>query len=470
MLNYIKFFDYFLVNFVNQIGFFMHDFSNWHPHATDPIAQIDGIDHEGRGVAHNFEKVLFVEGALPHEAVTFSTYRKKSNFDQAQIKRILKVSPSRVQAGCPYFNLCGGCNLQHLEISAQVAIKQRILEDNLAHLAKVKAERILTPIYGPTWGYRTRARLSARFVEKKQKMLVGFHEKKSSFVADMTSCAVLVPHVSALIVPLQHLLQTLSIYTRIPQVEVAVGDACTVLVLRILEPLSVEDESKLKAFADTYQIQWALQPKGPDSVYYFYPEKKPALYYRLPEFDITMPFGPTEFTQVNHAVNRMMVKRAMNLLDPQPEERIADFFCGLGNFTLPIARLGAQVVGFEGSEALVKRAYENAAFNQLAERTHFYAYNLFTMKLEELKQHGRFDKILIDPPRDGAVELIKLFGELPEELMPKRIVYVSCNPATLARDAGILVHLQGYQLKAAGIMNMFPHTAHVESIAVFERE
>lgn len=446
----------------------MTDFTHWSPASSEPVALIDGINHEGRGVAHNFEKVLFVEGALPNEEVTFSTYRKKSNFDQAQIKQILKVSPARVQAGCRYFNICGGCNLQHLEISAQVAIKQRILEDNLAHIGKVKAERILTPIYGPTWGYRTRARLSARFVEKKQKMLVGFHEKKSSFVADMNHCAILVPHVSALIQPLQDFLQTLSIYTRIPQIEVAVGEKCTVLVLRILDPLSSEDESKLKVFADTYHIQWALQPKGPDSVYYFYPETKPKLNYTLPEFDITMPFGPTEFTQVNHEVNRMMVKRAMNLLDPQPNERIADFFCGLGNFTLPIARLGAQVVGFEGSEALVKRAYENAAFNQLEQATHFYAYNLFTMTLDQLKQHGRFDKVLIDPPRDGAIELIRLFGELPPEFIPKRIVYVSCNPATLARDAEILVE-QGYQLKAAGIMNMFPHTAHVESIAVFDK-
>ncbi|MEW5942368.1 MAG: 23S rRNA (uracil(1939)-C(5))-methyltransferase RlmD [Pseudomonadota bacterium] len=429
-------------------------------------ATIESLDHEGRGVTHVEGKVIFVEGALPGETVTYSAYKKKPSFEQATATHILKPSFMRVAPRCPHFGVCGGCSMQHLEAGAQVAAKQRVLEDNLWHIGKVRADTILPAIHGPTWGYRHRARLSVRHVAKKGGMLVGFHEKRSSFIADMKSCAILPPRISALLVPLRELTGQLSIRERLPQIEVALGDNVDALVLRILDPLNAEDEALLKAFADRHGIQFFLQPKGPDSAYPFHPLDAPELNYALPEFDVVMPFSPTEFTQVNPAINRVLVRRALGLLEPRPGERIADLFCGLGNFTLPIARRGAEVVGVEGSEALVRRARENAARNGLSERTEFHVANLFEATEESLARLGKLDKMLIDPPRDGAVEVVKNLGADA----PRRIVYVSCNPSTLARDAAVLAHAQGYRLKAAGVINMFPHTAHVESIALFERQ
>jgi len=381
------------------------------------------------------------------------------------VVRILRPSPQRTEPRCPHFGVCGGCSMQHLEARAQVAAKQRVLEDNLVHIGKVQAEEILPAIHGPTWGYRHRARLSVRYVQKKGRVLVGFHEKRSSFVADMHRCEILPPRISALIEPLRELVEQLSIRERLPQVELAVGEAVDVLVLRILEPLTGNDEALLRAFADRHGVQFFLQPKGPDTAHPFHPLDAPQLNYALPEFNVVMPFHPTEFTQVNPHINRVLVRRAMGLLAPQPGERIADLFCGLGNFTLPIARRGAFVVGVEGSPALVRRAQANAAYNGLAERTEFQVANLFEATEESLARLGHFDKMLIDPPRDGAVEVVKSLGENG----PRRIVYVSCSPSTLARDAAVLVHTQGYRLRAAGGVNMFPHTAHVESIALFER-
>ncbi len=357
--------------------------------------------------------------------------------------------------------------MQHLDPAAQVSVKQRILEDNLARIGKVTPEAMLPPIQGMAWQYRQRARLSVRHVLKKGKTLVGFHEKRSSFVADLTLCEILPPKISALIPGLSRLIDGLSIRDRLPQIEVACGDRVDVLVLRIMEPLTSRDEELLRAFAEANAIQFWLQPKGPDSCYPFHPPGMPALTYTLPEFGIEMPFAPTEFTQVNHQLNRIMVHRTLRLLDPQPDERVADFFCGLGNFTLPIAKSGARVLGIEGSEALVRRARQNAAHNGLAERTEFRAANLFEMDEGALKALGKFDRWLIDPPRDGAVELAKA---ITPEIAPARIVYVSCNPATLARDAAVLVQVHGYALKAAGVMNMFPQTSHVESVAVFAKE
>jgi len=304
-----------------------------------------------------------------------------------------------------------------------------------------------------------------RHVPKKGKLMVGFNEKRTSFVLDMRSCEVLPPHISALIGPLRELVERLSIRDRLPQIEVALGQDVNVLLLRILEPLSVPDEGLLKTFADQHKVQFWTQTKGPDTVYPFYPLDAPALSYTLPEFGIVMPFQPTEFTQVNTVINRLLVRRAIGLLDPEPGERIADLFCGLGNFTLPIARRGASVVGVEGSAALVARAISNAAFNGLAGKTEFRQADLFQATAQSLAELGRFDKMLIDPPRDGAADLIKAL----EGQGPQRIVYVSCNPSTLARDAALLVHEQGYKLMAAGVANMFPHTAHVESIAWFEK-
>ncbi len=432
---------------------------------SEPLC-IESLDHEGRGVAHLDGKTIFVEGALPGERVTYSSYRKKPSFEQAQVGEILKASPLRVAPQCRWFGICGGCSHQHLDESAQVAVKQRVLEDCFTHIGKVTPETMLPPIHGQTWGYRTRARLSVRNVAKKGGVLVGFHERKSSYVADMTSCEVLPERISRLLPRLRELVGGLSINNRLPQIELAAGEAVDVLVLRIMEPLTAQDEDHLRAFADQHRVQFWLQTKGPDTAQPFYPLDAPELAYSLPEFDLVMPFRPTEFTQVNHGINRMLIRRAMRLLDVRPGERIADFFCGLGNFSLPIARRGAHVVGIEGSQGLVDRAQENAARNGLSERAEFHVADLFQMTPEAYGELGAFDKLLIDPPRDGAMELVK---SLPDAGAPRRIVYVSCSPSTLARDASVLVYQKGYRLVTAGVANMFPHTAHVESIALFER-
>ena len=431
-----------------------------------PTGIIESLDHEARGVTRLEGKTIFVEGALPGERVEYVCFRKKPSFEVARTERILKVSADRVTPKCPHFGVCGGCSMQHLDSAAQVAAKQRVLESNLWHLGKLKAEQLYAPIYGPAWGYRQRARLSVRMVPKKGGALVGFHERKSSYVADMQQCPNLPPHVSGLLMPLRELIGGLSIAEAMPQIEVAVGEYMTALVLRILEPINAADEALLRAFADRHHVVFYLQPKGPATAYRFYPLDGPKLSYRLPDFDIEHFFSPTEFTQVNHAINRVLVRRAMALLDPRPDERIADMFCGLGNFTLPIARSGARVVGIEGSAELVRRAAENAAANGLEGRVDYDVANLFEATPETLAALGHFDKMLIDPPREGAVELVKAIGEDG----PRRIVYVSCNPATLARDAAILVTQKGYRMRGAGVVNMFPNTSHVESIALFERE
>jgi 23S rRNA (uracil1939-C5)-methyltransferase len=433
---------------------------------VNPVVCIESLDHEGRGVAHLEGKAIFVDGALPGEVCEVSSYRKKPNYEQAQVVTIRKASPFRVTPQCRWFGVCGGCSHQHLDEAAQVAVKQRVLEDCFTHIGQVRPESMLSPVHGPTWGYRTRARLSVRNVPKKGGVLVGFHEKRSSYVADMTSCEVLPRRISDQLPRLRELVAGLSIRDRLPQIELAAGEDVDVLVLRILEPLAAEDEIRLKAYADTHRVQFWLQPKGPDTAYPFYPLDGPELCYRLPESDLVMPFRPTEFTQVNHGINRMLIRRAMGLLDPGPGERIADFFCGLGNFSLPIARRGAAVLGVEGSAGLVARAVENASRNGLAAQSEFRVADLFQMTPESYVALGAFDKLLIDPPRDGAIELVK---SLPDAGAPGRIVYVSCNPATLARDAAVLVHQKGYRLVCAGVANMFPHTAHVESIALFER-
>ncbi len=436
-------------------------------------ALIESLDHEGRGVAHVDGKAIFVEGALPREFVEYQPSRKKKNFETAKLTRIMRESSDRVSAKCRFYDICGGCGQQHADLQLQVAAKQRVLEDNLARIGKVVPERVLPPIYGAPWEYRHRARMSVHYVAKKGGVLVGFREKKSSYVADMHSCEVLAGGLGRLIDPLRELMSSLDMRERIPQIEVAVGERVTALVLRLLEPLTLSDEAKLRTFADahavSHRIQWWVQVKGPDTAVPWYPLDAPELTYTLPEFSLEINFKPTEFTQVNHRVNRLMVQRAIALLDPQPGESIADLFCGLGNFSLPMARRGANVIGVEGSEALTTRAMENAVRNQLGARTRFFAADLYTDQETAMKKIPAVSKMLIDPPRDGAMEVCKLLGPaLRPEL--KRIVYVSCSPGTLARDAEVLVHTQGFTLKAAGVVNMFPHTAHVESIALFERE
>ena len=463
----------------------------------DGWLQVQSLDLDAQGVARKPDgKVIFIDGALPFELVTANTHRKKNNWEQASLTAIHRESSQRVRPGCPHFGLhagaCGGCKMQHLHMGAQVAVKQRVLEDNLWHLGKVKAQTMLRPIEGPSWGYRYRARLSVRHVIKKGQVLIGFHERKSRYVADMQQCPVLPPHVDAMLMPLRALIAGMDARDTCPQIELACGDSVTALVLRHLEPLSAGDLARLRAFEAEHNVQWWLQPKGPDTVKLL-AEGGEQLSYALPDFGITMPFKPTDFTQVNPHINRVLVSRALRLLDVQPHERVIDWFCGLGNFTLPLATQAREVLGLEGSEALVARSRENYVINQALANDHkalaateFVARNLFEMTPEMLVADGAADKWLVDPPREGAFALAKALADIEQARIgaegagpmpagaegwtpPKRIVYVSCNPATLARDAGLLVHLAGYQCTAAGMVNMFPHTAHVESMAVFER-
>ena len=459
--------------------------------------QIESLDIEAQGIAHRPDgKVVFVEGALPFEVVSASVHRKKNNWEAATVTAIHRESSQRVRPACPHFGLhagaCGGCKMQHLHPVAQVAVKQRVLEDNLWHLGKVKAETVLRPIEGPAWGYRYRARLSVRHVHKKGTVLVGFHERKSRYVADMQTCPVLPPHVDAMLMSLRALIASMDAIETCPQIELACGDEVTALVLRHLEPLSAGDVAKLRTFAQQHSgVQWWLQPKGPDTVHLLDPQGAPQLSYGLPEFGISMPFKPTDFTQVNPHINRVLVTRALRLLEVQKHERVIDWFCGLGNFTLPLATQAREVLGIEGSETLVARSRENLRHNltlrpagQALATTDFVARNLFEMTPELLLRDGVADKWLVDPPREGAFALAKTLADLHQQRVnpaehpptpgardwtpPRRIVYVSCNPATLARDAGLLVHQAGYRCTAAGVVNMFPHTAHVESIAVFD--
>ena len=457
---------------------------------------VESLDLEAQGVAHRADgKVVFIEGALPFERVTVQVGRQKNNWEQGTVTAIARESAQRVQPGCPHFGLhsgaCGGCKMQHLHVAAQVAIKQRVMEDNLWHLGKVKADMILRPIEGPAWGYRYRARLSVRYVRKKGAVLIGFHERKSRYVADMKVCHVLPASVSDLLLPLRALIESMDARETCPQIELACGDAVIALVLRHLEGLTQADLGRLRAFAAEHSaVQWWLQPKGPETVHLLDAATQ-ELNYSLPEFGICMPFKPVDFTQVNPHINRVLVSRALRLLDARKDERVIDWFCGLGNFTLPIATQAREVLGVEGSETLVARSCENYRINQgvagslrTLAKTEFVVRNLFEITPELLISDGVADKWLVDPPREGAFALVQALADLHQQRIdpanhpmtqgaehwrtPKRIVYVSCNPSTLARDAGLLVNRAGYRCSAAGVVNMFPHTAHVESMAVFD--
>jgi 23S rRNA (uracil1939-C5)-methyltransferase len=448
---------------------------------------IESLDLDAQGIAHKADgKVVFVEGALPFELVNVNVHRKKNNWELGTLSHIHKESSQRVKPQCIYFglhsNACGGCKMQHLNPSAQVAIKQRVIEDNLWHLGKVKPEFILRPIHGLDWYYRYRARLSVRYVRKKAKVLIGFHERKSSYVADMSSCEVLPAKVSQLLLPLRALIESLEAREDCPQLELACTKTTIAFVLRHMHPLSPHDLELLRRFATAYGVQWWLQSKGPESVKLMDSEgvdsESQMLSYELPDFDLVMKFRPTDFTQVNPFINEVMVSKAVSLLDISKTDRIIDWFCGLGNFTLPIATLAKEVIGIEGSQSMVDLAKFNFKLNSISPdrlcSVNFYAQNLFDVTDEKLYELGFFDKWLIDPPREGAHALINSLvsliqkKELTNWSAPKRIVYISCNPATLARDAGLLVHQAGYVCKSAGMLNMFPHTAHVESMAVFE--
>lgn len=463
----------------------------------EPVFHIESLNHDGLGVTHREDqKVLFIEGALPFEQVHAKIRRRKASWESGEATTILHESSQRAQPRCPHFGLhkgaCGGCKLQHLEPAAQVAVKQRGLEDQLQHLGKVTPARILPPIHGPYWGYRHRARMSVRYVHKKNDVLIGFHERASRYLADMDSCAVLPPALSDLLLPLRALIMGMDARQTLPQIEVAYGENTLALVLRHMEPLSDGDLGKLRAFASAEslphaRIEWWLQPKGPDTVHLLDADAPSQLHYKLSEFGLVMPFKPTDFTQVNPQVNQVMVSRALRLLQAQPDERVIDWFCGLGNFTLALATQAGSVFGVEGSATLVARAESNAKIalenhpsGARAEQVSFAERNLFEMTGDMLIADGAADRWLIDPPRDGADALCKALATIRQDpelrakaqqanwQPPKRIVYVSCKPSTLARDAATLVHEAGYRCSAAGVMNMFPHTAHTESMAVFD--
>ena len=433
------------------------------PPQTPVEAVIESMSLEGKGITHIDGKAVFVGGALPGEKVMFKYTAINRKFDEAYVSEVLEASEDRVEPGCPHFQICGGCSMQHMAVENQIHHKQKAMLDALEHIGKVKPETVFEPMVGEPWGYRRKARLGVRHVRKKNKVLVGFRERSGGFLADIDSCKVLHPSVGDKLVDFQALIIQMEAKESIPQIEVAVGDTATALVFRHLEPLTDADQQLLIDFGKAHDFQIYLQPKGPTTVHCIWPEN-PSLFYEHPEFDTKVAFGPQDFFQVNSSINRKMVPRAVDLLALDGSQKVLDLFCGLGNFTLPIAKNAAEVVGVEGDIVMVQRAKQTALDNGVS-NTSYYAFDLTSDVQSEPWMKQRYDRILLDPPRSGAKEVIEHFGKLKAE----RIVYVSCHPGTLARDADELVNKQGYRLVGAGVMDMFPHTAHVESIAVFER-
>ena len=428
------------------------------------LLHIDSIDIEGRGVARHEGKVVFVQGALSGETVQASFTQEKPRYALAKIDRVLKPSSQRRAPLCTYADVCGGCSLQHLESAAQVAAKQRVLEDTLKRIGSVRPTQMLAPLHGPEWGYRHRARLAVQANAKGVR--IGYRESGSHRISDIQHCAVLPRHVSLLLPGLHQLIAALSAPEGIKEIGVAVGSHATALVLHHAAALNGRDIALLRAFAKQHEIHWWLQPPVKRDLHPLDAEAKNALSYALPEFDLRMPYFPTDFTQANPDLNQIMVSKALQLLNVSNTDRVADFFCGLGNFSLPLATKARQVLGVEGSRSLTERAMQAALENRLQHNTKFVATDLFSVDVHWLRRQKRFDRVLLDPPRDGAQALCQALAALNTSEAPTRIVYVSCNPATLARDAGILS--KRYALQKAGIINMFPHTGHVESIAVFD--
>ncbi|MFZ1568152.1 MAG: 23S rRNA (uracil(1939)-C(5))-methyltransferase RlmD [Thiolinea sp.] len=427
-------------------------------------AEITSLTLEGKGVARVNGKTVFIEGALPEEKVAFRYTSYKANYDEGRVEMVLSASPNRVEPKCQHFSICGGCSWQHISLEAQILYKQQILLDNLLHIGKVQPETVFEPLTADGWAYRRKARLGARWVRKKQQVLVGFREKNGGLLADISRCEVLHPLVGERITALKDLATSLDARDTLPQIEVSIGDdEVAALVVRHMQPLSAGDSEKLLNFAREFNFELYLQPAGPQTVHKVYGER--SLAYLHPHFNTRVQFEPLDFIQVNQALNRKMVMRALELLELKSTDTVLDLFCGLGNFTLPLARQAAQVIGVEGDQAMVERARAAAHANEL-QNTDYYVCNLMSEDLSKEPWLKRsYERILLDPPRAGAKEVIPHLGKLKAE----RIVYVSCDPATLARDAGELVHTQGYKLLGAGVMDMFPHTAHVESIAVFVR-
>lgn len=427
-------------------------------------ADIEDLSHEGRGVAHHAGKAVFIDDALPGERVEWVRVKRGRNFDEGRLERVVQPSADRVTPRCAHFGICGGCALQHLSPDRQIEFKQRQLTEALARIGRVTLDDVLPPLQANVWSYRRRARLAARWVPKKDRVVVGFRERATPYIADLQRCEVLTAPVDAMLPALSTLLTSLSIRNRVPQIEVAVADNATALVIRVLEPLTATDLQSLEAFEDEHRLQIYLQPGGYETVAPLRGDAVP-LVYRLPQFDVELRFQPTDFVQVNGALNERMIARVSELLELSGADSVLDLFCGLGNFSLPLARQAKHVVGVEGEAGLVARARQNAERNGL-QNTEFFTANLAAADLKDAawaKRH--YDKVLLDPPRAGAQEVLSVVASSGAS----RIVYVSCHPGTLARDAGILVHEHGFKLRSAGVMDMFPHTAHVESVAVFDR-
>ena len=431
--------------------------------AAPEEADIVDLSHEGHGVARLDGKAVFVTDALPGERVVLRRVRRHRNFDEAVLESVLEASPDRVVPPCPHYGTCGGCALQHLSPAAQLTFKQGQLLENLARLGSVAPERTLEPLPGPVWGYRRRARLGIKHVPRKGRVVVGFRERAAPYVADLHGCSVLAPPLGTLMDPLAVLIGGLSIAARVPQAEVAVADNGCAMVLRVLDPPSAVDLERLREFEREHGIRIYLQPGGPGSVAPLTPGQAP-LHYGLPEFGVTLEFEPTDFIQVNGALNETMVRRAVGLLDPQPGDRVLDLFCGLGNFSLPLARRCGHVLGVEGDAGLVSRAVRNAARQGIGNVEYITA-DLAAPAMDAPWATGRYERVLLDPPRAGAREVLPVVGRCGAS----RVVYISCHPGSLARDAGLLVRDHGFRLVAAGVMDMFPHTIHVEAMAVFER-
>ncbi len=430
----------------------------------DPVAaQVDSLSHDGRGVARIDGKATFIHGALPGEKVMFRYTGRRKNHDEGEVMEVRQASAQRVTPGCDYFGLCGGCSLQHLQADAQIQYKQQTLLDAFSHIGKVIPEQVLPPLTNPSpWGYRRKARLGVKHVLKKGRVLVGFRERNASFVADMQSCEVLHPKIGHALTALSKLIESLSISTRVPQIEVAMDDERCVLIFRILESLSDADTEKMCAFSAAHDFIIYLQEGGPNTVRPL--DAEADLHYALPEYGLELHFQPTDFTQVNSDINRQMIAQTLDLLAPEKSDAVLDLFCGIGNFTLPLATRAGQVTGVEGAEELVNRARDNALRNQL-DNVRFHTANLYEPLEHEPWLQQSYDKVLLDPPRSGAFDVLEHLPSMGAE----RIVYVSCYPGTLARDASELVNRLGYRLVSAGVMDMFPHTAHLESIALFEK-
>jgi len=426
--------------------------------------QVEDLSHDGRGVATRDEKRVFIHGALPGERIEARLTDRKRRYDEGETLDVLEPSPDRIEPRCPHFGQCGGCSLQHLAPERQIEAKQRTLEQNLARIGKVSPEEFWLPLTGPLWGYRRKARLSVRYVPKKGRVLVGFRERYGRFVADLAECHVLDSRVAGQLVPLAELIHGMDARSAIPQIEVACGDAAAVLVFRHLEPLTESDLDRLRAFAADSGLAVLLQPGGPATIHALTPPA-PELTFSFSDPDLELAFGPSDFIQVNAEMNRRMVGRALELLDPQPDDRVLDLFCGLGNFTLPIATRAGRVVGVEGDAELVRKGTANARRNAL-DNVQFHTADLAVDPGAAPWLRGGYDKVLLDPPRSGAEFILEHVAASGAQ----RLVYVSCHPASLARDAGILVQQHGFRLRGAGVMDMFPHTGHVESIALFERE